>query len=111
MTEDKLNTEVNREYLPFEKKPDHLKQPVKDFNNEHRKFTVTISPTKIMDSFKRCIREGDISEEDMLTVYRVIASELMKNGTDETVIKMHNHIRSKIEEVYERRIKAKRKIK
>lgn len=98
-------------YQPFEKKPDHLKQPVKDFNNEHRKFTVTISPAKIMDSFKRCIREGDISEEDMLTVYRVIASELMKNGTDETVIKMHNHIRSKIEEVYERRIKAKRKIK
>lgn len=111
MSKDDIEIFTEKEYKPFEKKPDHLKQPVKDFNNEHRKFTVTISPAKIMDSFKRCIREGDISEEDMLTVYRVIASELMKNGTDETVIKMHNHIRSKIEEVYERRIKAKRKIK
>ena len=98
----------NYEWIPFTKKPEHLKQPVKE-TNEHRRVSHIVHQSVVLEAFKKSVHKGEYSDEDLLTVYRVVATQLMRKEIDSIIIKMHDHIRAKVNEVYERRIKKARK--
>lgn len=108
--EDKLK--YHEEYhTPFTPKPKHLHLTPEKADVSHRSFKATVFPSQILNAFKKGVHKGEYTTDELLTVYRVVATELMRTDDDHVIIKAHNWIRDKVNIVYERRLKAKRKIK
>lgn len=108
--EDKLK--YHEEYhTPFTPKPKHLHLTPEKTDVSHRSFKATVFPSQILNAFKKGVHKGEYTTDELLTVYRVVATELMRTDDDHVIIKAHNWIRDKVNIVYERRLKAKRKIK
>ena len=108
--EDKLK--YHEEYhTPFTPKPKHLHLTPEKVDVSHRSFKATVFPSQILNAFKKGVHKGEYTTDELLTVYRVVATELMRTDDDHVIIKAHNWIRDKVNIVYERRLKAKRKIK
>ena len=108
--EDKLK--YHEEYhTPFTHKPKHLHLTPEKTDVSHRSFKATVFPSQILNAFKKGVHKGEYTTDELLTVYRVVATELMRTDDDHVIIKAHNWIRDKVNIVYERRLKAKRKIK
>lgn len=108
--EDKLK--YHEEYhTPFKPKPKHLHLTPEKVDVSHRSFKATVFPSQILNAFKKGVHKGEYTTDELLTVYRVVATELMRTDDDHVIIKAHNWIRDKVNIVYERRLKAKRKIK
>lgn len=86
-----------------------LPEPERDIS--HRRFSTTLFPSQILTAFKKGVHKGEFDKDSLITVYRVVASQIFKDDdvTDKDIITMHNHIRAKVSEVYERRAKRLRK--
>ena len=98
-------------HTPFTPKPKHLHLTPEKADVSHRSFKATVFPSQILNAFKKGVHKGEYTTDELLTVYRVVATELMRTDDDHVIIKAHNWIRDKVNIVYERRLKAKRKIK
>lgn len=117
-----------KDYQPFEPKPKEEKVAHKrrlekwnarqDKLNEegdisHRRFNNTLTSNQVYESFKRGVDKMEYSKEDLLTAYRVVVQELFRNPDleDAEIINMHNTIRHRVGEVYERRNRNARNIR
>ena len=109
----------NKEYKPFERKPledtaeykarkekwerEQSEADVKDLS--HRRFNVTLQPKAIVESFKKCVRKGELSQDTLTTCYRVVLQRLLADPdfSDEDFISLYSTIQGRASETYARR--------
>lgn len=109
----------NKEYKPFERKlleetaeykarkvkwdKEQSKVDTKDLS--HRRFNVTLQPKAIVESFKKCVRKGELSQDTLATCYRVVLQRLLADPdfTDEQFIELYGTIQGRAAETYARR--------
>mgnify|MGYP003532719920 FL=1 len=106
-------------YKPFERKPleetadykarkakwdkEQSEVDVKDLS--HRRFNVTLQPKAIVESFKKCVRKGELSQDTLATCYRVVLQRLLADPdfTDEQFIELYSTIQGRASDVFARR--------
>ncbi len=109
----------DKEYKPFERKPledtaeykarkekwEREQDEVDTKDLSHRRFNVTLQPKAIVESFKKCVRKGELSQDTLTTCYRVVLQRLLADPdfSDEDFISLYSTIQSKAAEVYSRR--------
>lgn len=109
----------DKEYKPFERKPleetaeykarkskwEREQDEVDTKDLSHRRFNVTLQPKAVVESFKKCVRKGELSQETLTTCYRVVLQRLLADPdfTDEDFITLYSTIQGRAAEVYSRR--------
>ena len=77
----------------------------------HRRFNLTLQVPQLTAAFKKSVRKNEVSKDNLLTIYRVVAQKLLSDPTisDEEIKAMHSVIRSRVSEVYDRRLAMRRR--
>ena len=109
----------------YEPKPEHLKvENIKrkfkwdetieklDEAPKHRRFNLTLHVPQLVNAFKKSVRKGEVSKETLLTIYRVVSQKLLQDPsiTDEDIKAMHDVIRYRVSDVYDRRLAKRRRM-
>ena len=110
----------------YQPKPEHLKasyikrlyaykeqvEKLEDDAPKHRRFNLTLQVPQLTNAFKKSVRKGEVSKDTLLTIYRVVAQKLLQDPTisDEEIKAMHSVIRSRVSEVYDRRLAKRRRM-
>ena len=97
---------INRKF-----KWDETIEKLEDDSPSHRRFNLTLQVPQLVNAFKKAVRKGEVSKETLLTIYRVVAQKLLQDPTisDEDIKSMHSVIRSRVSEVYDRRLAERRR--
>ena len=84
-----------------------------DKDLKHRRFTVTLQSTQILRSFKKCLQLNEFEKKDLLVLYKQVAQKLLQNPDlqDSEVLDMYTVIRKRTDEVYNRRLAERRRVK
>ena len=84
-----------------------------DKDLKHRRFTVTLQSTQILKSFKKCLQLNEFEKKDLLVLYKQVAHKLLQNPDlqDSEVLDMYTVIRKRTDEVYNRRLRERRRVK
>ncbi len=112
-------------YKPFEVKPPHLKsshikreERWKELGKSsgdisHRRFNTTLQVPQIVNAFKKCVHENEVTKTALITCYRVVLKKILQDPTltDREFLSMYAQIQTRANEVYERRSKSMRNIK
>ena len=79
---------------------------------KHRRFNLTLQVPQLTTAFKKAVRKNEVSKDTLLTIYRVVAQKLLQDPsiTDEDIKAMHSVIRSRVSEVYDRRLAERRRM-
>ena len=109
----------------YKHKPEHLKmsyinrkfkwdetiEKLEDEAPKHRRFNLTLQVPQLVNAFKKSVRRGEVSKDSLLTIYRVVAQKLLQDPTtsDDEIKMMHSVIRSRVSEVYDRRLAERRR--
>ena len=109
----------------YEPKPEHLKinnikrlyaykEQVEKLDGDvpkHRRFNLTLQVPQLTNAFKKSIRKNEVPKDTLLTIYRVVAQKLLQDPsiTDEDIKSMHNIIRHRVSDVYDRRLAERRR--
>ena len=109
----------------YKPKPDNLKvsyinrkfkwdetiEKLEDDVPKHRRFNLTLHVPQLTNAFKKSVRKGEVSKDNLLTIYRVVAQKLLQDPTisDDEIKAMHSVIRSRVSEVYDRRLAMRRR--
>ena len=109
----------------YEPKPEHLKvdyikrlyaykeqaEKLQDEAPKHRRFNLTLQVPQLVNAFKKAVRKNEVSKDSLLTIYRIVAQKLLSDPsiTDEDIKAMHSVIRSRVSEVYDRRLAERRR--
>ena len=109
----------------YEPKPEHLKvsnikrlyaykeqvEKLEDDVPKHRRFNLTLQVPQLTNAFKKSVKRGEVSKETLLTIYRIVAQKLLQDPTisDDEIKMMHNVIRSRVSEMYDRRLAERRR--
>ena len=109
----------------YKPKPEHLRvdnikrlyawqeqvEKLEDDVPKHRRFNLTLHVPQLTTAFKKSVRKGEVSKDTLLTIYRVVAQKLLSDPsiTDEEIKAMHSVIRSRVSEVYDRRLAERRR--
>ena len=109
----------------YQPKPEHLKvdnikrlyaykEQVEKLEGEapkHRRFNLTLQVPQLVNAFKKSVRKNEVSKDTLLTIYRVVAQKLLQDPTisDDEIKAMHSVIRSRVSEVYDRRLAMRRR--
>ena len=77
----------------------------------HRRFNLTLQVPQLTTAFKKSVRKNEVNKETLLTVYRIVAQKLLQDPTtsDDDIKMMHSIIRSRVSEVYDRRLAMRRR--
>ena len=110
----------------YEPKPEHLKvsyikrlyaykeqvEKLEDEAPKHRRFNLTLHVPQLTNAFKKSVRKNEVSKDSLLTIYRIVAQKLLSDPTisDEDIKSMHNVIRYRVSEVYDRRLAERRRM-
>jgi hypothetical protein len=110
----------------YKPKPEHLKvsyikrlyawqekvEKLEDDVPKHRRFNLTLQVPQLTNAFKKSVRRGEVSKDTLLTIYRVVAQKLLSDPSiaDEDIKAMHSVIRSRVSEVYDRRLAKRRRM-
>ena len=110
----------------YEPKPEHLKvsyinrkfkwdetiEKLEDDVPKHRRFNLTLHVPQLTNAFKKSVRKGEVPKDTLLTIYRIVAQKLLSDPsiTDEDIKAMHSVIRSRVSEVYDRRLAERRRM-
>ena len=110
----------------YKPKPEHLKvsyikrlyawqeqvEKLEDDVPKHRRFNLTLQVPQLTAAFKKSVRKGEVSKDTLLTIYRVVAQKLLQDPSisDEEIKAMHNIIRYRVSEVYDRRLAKRRRM-
>ena len=110
----------------YQPKPEHLKvdnikrlyaykEQVEKLEGEapkHRRFNLTLQVPQLVNAFKKSVRKNEVSKDNLLTIYRIVAQKLLADPsiTDEDIKAMHSVIRSRVSEVYDRRLAERRRM-
>ena len=109
----------------YKPKPEHLKvsyikrlyawqeqvEKLEDDVPKHRRFNLTLQVPQLTTAFKKSVRKNEVPKDTLLTIYRVVAQKLLQDPsiTDEDIKAMHSVIRSRVSEVYDRRLAMRRR--
>ena len=109
----------------YKPKPEHLKvsyikrlyawqeqvEKLEDDVPKHRRFNLTLQVPQLVNAFKKSVRKNEVSKDTLLTIYRVVSQKLLQDPTisDEDIKAMHSVIRSRVSEVYDRRLAERRR--
>ena len=110
----------------YKPKPEHLKidyikrlyawqeqaEKLQDEAPSHRRFNLTLQVPQLVNAFKKSVKRGEVSKETLLTIYRIVAQKLLQDPTisDDEIKMMHNVIRSRVSEMYDRRLAKRRRM-
>ena len=110
----------------YQPKPEHLKvdyikrlyawqeqaDKLEDDVPKHRRFNLTLHVPQLATAFKKSVKKGEVPKDTLLTIYRVVAQKLLQDPTisDEDIKSMHNVIRYRVSEVYDRRLAKRRRM-
>ena len=110
----------------YQPKPEHLKvsyikrlyaykeqvEKLQDDSPKHRRFNLTLHVPQLVNAFKKSVRKGEVSKDNLLTTYRVVSQKLLQDPTisDDEIKMMHSIIRSRVSEVYDRRLAKRRRM-
>ena len=110
----------------YEPKPEHLKvsyikrlyaykeqvEKLEDDVPKHRRFNLTLQVPQLTAAFKKSVRKNEVSKDNLLTIYRVVAQKLLQDPTisDEDIKSMHDVIRYRVSDVYDRRLAKRRRM-
>ena len=109
----------------YKPKPEHLKvdyikrlyayrEQVEKLEGDvpkHRRFNLTLQVPQLAAAFKKSVKRGEVSKETLLIIYRIVAQKLLQDPTisDDEIKMMHNVIRSRVSEMYDRRLAERRR--
>ena len=110
----------------YEPKPEHLKvsyikrlyawqeqaDKLEDDVPKHRRFNLTLQVPQLTNAFKKAVRKNEVSKDNLLTIYRVVAQKLLQDPsiTDSEIKIMHDVIRHRASEMYDRRLAKRRRM-
>ena len=110
----------------YQPKPEHLKvdyikrrfawqeqaEKLQDDSPKHRRFNLTLHVPQLTNAFKKSVRKGEVSKDILLTIYRVVAQKLLSDPsiTDSEIKAMHDVIRHRVSDVYDRRLAKRRRM-
>ena len=110
----------------YKPKPEHLRvdyikrlyawqeqaEKLEDEAPKHRRFNLTLQVPQLTNAFKKSVRKGEVSKDNLLTIYRAVAQKLLQDPTisDDEIKMMHSIIRSRVSEVYDRRLAKRRRM-
>ena len=110
----------------YQPKPEHLKidyikrlyawqekvEKLEDDVPKHRRFNVTLHVPQLTTAFKKSVRRNEVNKDNLLTIYRVVAQKLLSDPTisDEEIKAMHDVIRHRVSEMYDRRLAKRRRM-
>ena len=109
----------------YKPKPEHLKvsyikrlyawqeqvERLEDDVPKHRRFNLTLQVPQLATAFKKSVKRGEVSKDTLLTIYRIVAQKLLQDPTisDDEIKMMHNVIRQRVSDVYDRRLAERRR--
>ena len=109
----------------YKPKPEHLKidnikrlyawqeqaEKLEDDVPKHRRFNLTLKVPQLTAAFKKSVRKNEVSKDTLLSIYRIVAQKLLSDPsiTDDEIKAMHSVIRSRVSEVYDRRLAMRRR--
>ena len=109
----------------YKPKPEHLKvsyikrkfkwdetiEKLEDDVPKHRRFNLTLHVPQLTNAFKKSVRKNEVSKDNLLTIYRVVAQKLLSDPTisDEDIKAMHDTIRHRVSLMYDRRLAERRR--
>ena len=110
----------------YKPKPEHLRvdyikrlyawqeqvEKLEDDVPKHRRFNLTLQVPQLVNAFKKAVRKGEVPKDTLLTIYRVVSQKLLQDPTisDEDIKSMHDVIRYRVSEVYDRRLAKRRRM-
>ena len=110
----------------YEPKPEHLKvsnikrlyaykeqvEKLEDDTPKHRRFNLTLQVPQLVNAFKKSVRKNEVSKDNLLTIYRIVSQTLLSDPsiTDEDIKAMHDVIRHRVSEMYDRRLTKRRRM-
>ena len=110
----------------YQQKPEHLKvsyikrlyaykeqvEKLEDDVPKHRRFNLTLQVPQLTTAFKKAVRKGEVSKDSLLTIYRVVSQTLLSDPsiTDDEIKAMHDIIRSRVNDMYDRRLAKRRRM-
>ena len=110
----------------YQPKPEHLKidfikrkfkwdetiEKLEDEAPKHRRFNLTLQVPQLTSAFKKSVRKGEVPKDTLLTIYRIVAQKLLQNPTlsDDEIKAMHDVIRHRVSDVYDRRLAKRRRM-
>ena len=97
---------INRKF-----KWDETIEKLEDDVPKHRRFNLTLQVPQLVNAFKKSVRKNEVSKDSLLTIYRIVAQKLLQDPTisDDEIKMMHNVIRQRVSDVYDRRLMARKR--
>ena len=79
---------------------------------KHRRFNLTLHVPQLTNAFKKSVRKGEVSKDNLLTIYRVVSQKLLSDPTitDDEIKMMHDVIRHRVSDMYDRRLAERRRM-
>ena len=109
----------------YQPKPEHLKvdnikrlyawqeqvEKLEDDVPKHRRFNLTLKVPQLTTAFKKSVRRGEVSKDTLLSIYRIVSQKLLADPsiTDSEIKIMHDVIRHRVSEMYDRRLAERRR--
>ena len=110
----------------YQPKPEHLKidyikrlyaykeqvEKLEDGVPKHRRFNLTLQVPQLVNAFKKSVRKNEVPKDTLLTIYRVVSQKLLQDPsiTDEDIKAMHDVIRHRVNDMYNRRLAKRRRM-
>ena len=110
----------------YKSKPEHLKvsyikrlyawqeqvEKLEDDVPKHRRFNLTLKVPQLATAFKKSVRKNEVPKDTLLTIYRIVAQKLLQDPsiTDEDIKVMHDVIRHRVSDMYDRRLAKRRRM-
>ena len=110
----------------YKPKPEHLKidnikrlyaykeqvDKLEGDSPSHRRFNLTLQVPQLTTAFKKAVRKNEVSKDNLLTIYRIVSMKLLADPTitDDEIKSMHDIIRSRVNDMYDRRLAKRRRM-
>lgn len=110
----------------YQPKPEYLKvdnikrlyaykeqvEKLEDDVPKHRRFNLTLHVPQLATAFKKSVRRGEVNKDTLLSIYRIVAQKLLQHPsiTDDEIKAMHDVIRHRVSEMYDRRLAQRRRM-
>ena len=98
---------INRKF-----KWDETIEKLEDEAPKHRRFNLTLQVPQLTNAFKKSVRKGEVNKDTLLSIYRIVAQKLLQHPsiTDDEIKAMHDVIRHRVSDMYDRRLAKRRRI-
>ncbi len=79
---------------------------------KHRRFNLTLQVPQLTTAFKKSVRKGEVPKDTLLTIYRIVSQKLLQDPsiTDSEIKIMHDVIRHRVSDMYDRRLAKRRRM-